>query len=74
MFFFIAKTLGVIAHAPHLIILLLLAGIALTWTRWRRAGRILSTIMGAALALAAFTPIASLLARPLENRFPQPKR
>ena len=72
MFFVVAKTLGVMAQTPNLLIETLLVGVALNWTRWLRAGRIVSTVAAAAIGLFAFTPIANLLARPLEDRFPQP--
>ena len=73
MFFFIAKTLGVMVHAPHLIVETLIVGVALLWTRWRRAGRIVTTAGCVLLAVFALTPAANLIAVPLENRFPQPR-
>ena len=72
MFFFVAKTLGVMAHAPQLFIELLVVGLALLWTRWRAAGRMLATSMGLVLAVFSVTPAANIFARPLEDRFPRP--
>jgi uncharacterized SAM-binding protein YcdF (DUF218 family) len=73
MFFFAAKTLGVLAQLPNLLIEGVLVGALLLWTRWRRAGRIVVTLFGVTLAVFTFTPAVSILARPLEDRFPQPR-
>ena len=72
MFFIVAKTFGVMAQTPNLLIELLLLGVVLMWTRWRAAGRALTTLTALAIALVAFTPLPNLLVRPLEDRFPQP--
>lgn len=70
-FFYFAKTLGVFVQGTNLLFVLLVAGVALMWTRWRRAGRIATTLAAGALALIAFTPVGTLIVRPLEDRFPQ---
>lgn len=72
MFFLIAKTLGVMAQAPQIFIEALLVGLALMWTRWRNAGRIVATLAGVTLAIFSLTPAANIFARPLEDRFPRP--
>ncbi len=72
MFFVIAKTLGVMAQAPQIFFELLIVGVALLWTRWSRAGRILTTLMAVVILVFAVTPLAVIFARPLEDRFPQP--
>ncbi|MCB1534483.1 MAG: YdcF family protein [Rhodoblastus sp.] len=72
MFFLIAKTLGVMAEAPQIFYELLIVGVALLWTRWNRAGRIVTTVMAVVVLVFAITPISSFLVRPLEDRFPQP--
>jgi uncharacterized SAM-binding protein YcdF (DUF218 family) len=60
-----------IAIAPGTIILaLLVAGAALLWTRWRRAGRNILALGVAAAVIVAVLPIGSWLLLPLENRFP----
>ena len=72
MFFLIAKTLGVMAEAPQIFIELLIVGVVLLWTRWARVGRIVTTVMALVVLVFAITPISAFLARPLEDRFPQP--
>lgn len=72
VFFVIAKTLGVMAQAPQIFFELLLVGVALLWTRWNRAGRIVTTLMTAIIVVFAVTPLAMVFVRPLEDRFPQP--
>ncbi|MFO1116810.1 MAG: YdcF family protein [Beijerinckiaceae bacterium] len=71
MFFYVAKTLGVFVQGTNLLFVLLIAGVALMWTRRRRTGRIVATLATVALALVSFTPIGTLIVRPLEDRFPQ---
>lgn len=71
MFFVIAKTLGVMIQAPQIFIEALLLGLALLWTRWRAAGRIVATGAGLLLAVFSMTAAPYLLARPLEDRFPR---
>jgi uncharacterized SAM-binding protein YcdF (DUF218 family) len=43
---------------------------ALLWSRWRRAGRLVVTLAGLALVLVAVLPVSSWVAGPLEARFP----
>lgn len=72
MFFFLAKTVGFIAQTPNLLIVLLLLGVIMTWTRYRRAGRTLAAFAAVCLGLILFSPLANIVVRPLEDRFPQP--
>ena len=58
-------------QGTNLLFVLLIAGVALMWTRRRRTGRIVATLATVALALVSFTPIGTLIVRPLEDRFPQ---
>lgn len=48
---------------------LLVAGTALLWTRWRRAGRWLLTATVALVAFVSVVPVGSLMREVLENRF-----
>jgi uncharacterized SAM-binding protein YcdF (DUF218 family) len=73
MFFLVAKTLGAMAHAPLVFIEGLVLGVVLMWTRWRRAGRIVTTFFALVLAVAAVWPVGSYFARPLEDRFVRPE-
>lgn len=72
MFFILAKTVGFIAQTPNLLIVLLLLGVVMTWTRHSRAGRALAAFAAVCLGLILFSPLANIVVRPLEDRFPQP--
>jgi uncharacterized SAM-binding protein YcdF (DUF218 family) len=50
--------------------LLLIAGTALLWTRWRQAGRWILTITGLFVAIISIFPLGLYLIGPLEDRFP----
>lgn len=72
MFFVLSKLLGLVLEPVAFLVLLGLAGLVLSLTRFARPGRV---IMGAAaliFAIACFSPLGSMLLRPLEDRFPQP--
>ena len=68
---FIVLELGKALLVPSTILIITLAtGATLLWSRWRRAGRWLTTITAGILVLVATVPVASWVARPLETRFP----
>jgi uncharacterized SAM-binding protein YcdF (DUF218 family) len=70
MFFVLSKTITVLLLPSNLLILLVLAGLVLMATRWRRAG--LRLVASLVLMLAAgFLPIGNLLLHVLESRFPR---
>ncbi len=71
MAFFLSKTLGVLALPSSLLLIALVAGAALLFGRWRRAGLWLVGLAAAAAAAAAVLPLGPWLMRPLEERFPQ---
>jgi uncharacterized SAM-binding protein YcdF (DUF218 family) len=63
--------LGTALLAPtNALITGLALGLALLWSRWRGAGRLVVTITGLALVVVAVLPVSSWVARPLEARFP----
>ncbi len=70
MFFTLSKLFWIAASPANALIGLALAGVALGWTRWWRAGRMLTG--GALLTLLAcgILPVAAALVRPIEDRFP----
>lgn len=71
---FISK-LGWWLFAPaNLVLLALLAGTALLWTRWRGAGRLMITFLAGASFLIAVLPLSDWAVAPLENRFQAPQR
>lgn len=63
--------LATVLLAPsNLMAMLLALGVALLWSRWWRAGRALTSLAGLALVVVAVLPLSSLIASPLETRFP----
>ncbi len=69
MFFVASKIFWLLASPLHLLLILLLAGLASS-PRWR-PGRALALMAAVALALIVFSPASALLIRPLEDRFPR---
>ena len=69
--FAVSKILWWIFAPSNVFLLLLIAGVALLWTRWRRAGRRLLFLLTAAAVVLAAIPIGTWMIVPLENRFPQ---
>jgi uncharacterized SAM-binding protein YcdF (DUF218 family) len=73
LFFFFAKVLGFTVHLPHLLLEAALFGLVLSkWGRWKTFGRRFMEVSLVIFAACAFLPVFALLARPLEERFPQP--
>lgn len=71
MFFALSKTVGYILMPSNFLIGLGLLGAALMLTRFARTGRRLAVVAFVLLAVCGFSPLASLLLRPLESRFPK---
>lgn len=72
MFFVAAKLASFFLTLPNALVWTVVLGVAGLWTRWFRLFRALATLAAFALAVCAFTPLASALLRPLEDRFPRP--
>ena len=71
MYFYLSKTVGVLADPSELITLIVICGLLLWRTRYARLGKRI-TIAGIVLfAIAGATPLGTALLLPLENRFPQ---
>lgn len=70
MFFILSKTVAFLLLPSNLLIALILAGLALMATRWRRAGRRLAATAFVLLLLIGFLPVGRYLGHILENRFP----
>jgi uncharacterized SAM-binding protein YcdF (DUF218 family) len=70
LFFILSKTVGVLLQPTNFLIVLALAGVLLSLTRFARAGRRIMIAAVLLLALAAFSPLGNLLLYPLESRFP----
>ncbi len=70
MFFILSKTAGFLALPSNVLIVIGLLGLLLLLARYRRLGTTLAAISLVLLAVLGFSPAGTLLARPLENRFP----
>lgn len=72
MFFFLSKVLWALVAPVNFLLLLLLAGAALLFTRFARAGRVL--VLACVLGFVAFgvLPAGAIMLRALEDRFPRP--
>lgn len=73
MTFVLSKVLWLLVKPSHVILILLVLGLLLALTRWRRLGLIFIGISTVALIIVAVLPVAYWLAAPLENRFPAPR-
>jgi uncharacterized SAM-binding protein YcdF (DUF218 family) len=71
--FVAAKVFWLLAKPSHLIVLLLVAGVAALWLDRPRPGGALVTLGTGALAALTLLPLGSWLMVPLENRFSQPE-
>ncbi len=72
MFFILSKLLGIVFQPVNFLVFVMLVGLALGLTRWARAGRRLLAAALVVLALCCFSPLATLMLRVLEDRFPPP--
>ena len=70
MFFILSKTIGFFALPSNIVATLAALGVALMFTRFRRAGRRLATLGVVLLLLAGLSPLGNILIYPLEQRFP----
>lgn len=69
VFFYASKIFWTVAQPQSVILLLLLAGLVLSLTRWRRTALVLQGLAGILLFVVSFTTLGALLIQPLENRF-----
>lgn len=72
MFFFISKLFFAFARPLHALLIIMMIGLLLQLLRRRRAGIWCVNVGVILLLLAAFSPLASFLELPLEQRFPRP--
>ena len=70
MFFYASKIAWFLARPGNLLLMLLVLGTVLLWTRWRRAGRWLSAGAVTLGVVMAVLPLGHWLRVTLENRFP----
>jgi uncharacterized SAM-binding protein YcdF (DUF218 family) len=71
MAYIVSKVLGFFTTSGSLLMLVLLAGSALLWSRRWRLGRALLSIVVLGLAALIFLPVQPAITGMLENRFPQ---
>lgn len=67
-----SKVLGPLLDPRVALYWVLLAGIALLWTPWKRAGRVLATLAFIVSLALGSSPLGSLALNALENRIPAP--
>ena len=73
-FWVISKVIwGIVAPETSLLILLIL-GTALIWTRRNKAGSLIVTTSVVIIALISIFPFSNWIFHPLENRFPIPSK
>ncbi len=71
MTFVLSKVLWLIVQPSNLLLLLLLLGVLLRWFGSRETGNALIGLIIVLLVIVALFPVGHIVARPLENRFPQ---
>jgi uncharacterized SAM-binding protein YcdF (DUF218 family) len=70
VFFIWSKILGFLALPSNILVIMGLAGLALTATRFRRTGRGIAALAIVLLAIAGIGPLGKALLKPLEEQFP----
>lgn len=70
MFYYFAKIGWLLAQPSSLILLLLVAGTVLLWSRYARAGRRLVAAAALLYAVIGLSPLGHAVLLPLEDRFP----
>ena len=70
MFFSLAKIFWVLAKPLNLMLISLSLATLLSWSRWRRLGIWLASVLTAALLALAVLPLGGWLLAPLERQFP----
>lgn len=72
MFFYLSKILWAIVAPANLLLLILLAGVVLLFTRFVRTGRAFVVASLAGFFIFGVLPVGTLMLRILEDRFPPP--
>src|ERR1700761_6421539 len=73
VFFILSKLLVPLESPSDILLLLLCAGVLLSWSKRRREGGVtIITLVTAMFLLIVVAPVSSWIATPLENRFPRP--
>ena len=69
MFFYLSKILWFVLQPSSAVLILLLVGTAMLWSRWARAGRRIVLLAGILLLVIGISPAGHALILPLEERF-----
>jgi len=69
LFFPVAKIAWLVVQPSSILLLLLLLGVVLLWTRFARAGRWIALTAAVLLLVAGLSPLGNVLILPLEERF-----
>ena len=69
MFYALAKIVWLLANPLHLALILLILSVLLMWTRWRRPGVWLASLVTIALLALAVLPLGHWALEPLAGRF-----
>lgn len=72
MFFYLSKTLWALVAPVNLLLLILLAGVVLLFTRFWRTGRWLAVASLVGFFVLGVLPVGTVMLRILEDRFPPP--
>ncbi len=70
MFFWASKVLWLIVNPGNILLILLILGLALLWTRWWKAGRRLVGFVALTGLILAVFPVGKWMYGALEDRFP----
>ncbi len=70
VFFVLSKMLWFFIEPGNVVFFLLIVGVVLIWTRWKRAGRWMLSLSAALGLFAMLVPVGDYASRFLENRFP----
>lgn len=71
-FFNAAQVFGVISAPGNFLIMMLIVGLVIGETRYRRLGRRITLVTAVVLAILLVFPVGYWVMSPLENRFPRP--
>ena len=74
IFWFISKISWALIAPETLLLFLLILSSSLLWTRYNKQGRILISYTILFIAMVSIFPFSSWILRPLEERFPVPKK
>ncbi len=70
MFFTLSKIFWFLVNPGNVLLILLITGVGLLWTRWRRLGRRLVVAVAFVSLFLAVAPVGSWMFGALEDRFP----